>query len=155
MKYETLENNIHARLTADLGSNIEVSIMPESQAQFSRPFTKPRVEICYKSSDFDKPQSINRVSQNEISQLELVIIARLRRGNNGLYDVIEKVKDSIVGYQPDHYGRVYFKTLKPEDFKDNLWYYTLTIETPTLIVENYTELDTPLFVAATSITNVQ
>ena len=150
MFFELLENDIVNKLTSDLGSAIQVEAMPDNQAQFSRPFVKSRVDVCYKNSDFDTPNSVYTISQHETQQLELAIQARQRRGLNGIYDVVNKVRKSIVGFSPTHCSKIYLKKFIPEDFKDNLWYYTLVIECKTLINEDYTEPTTPVLIQATT-----
>ena len=151
MFFELLENDIKTKITTDLGVNYEVEVMPETQAQFSRPFLKQRVEVCYKSSDYTSPQSTNYISQHETQQLELVLVSKLRRGTNGIYDLMNKVRKSIIGFEPTHCGKVYLKSFKPEDFKDNLWYWTLTIECKSMITEDYTEPTTPILVQSTAV----
>lgn len=144
MFYSLLEDDIKTKLTTDLGSSIEVEVMPETQAAFSRPFLKPRVEVCYKNSDFKDPNSVFTISQEEYQVLELVIWCKLRRGTNGIYDILEKVRKSIIGFEPTHCGKIYLKSFKPEDYKDNLWTYTLTIQCKTMVNEDFTEVTEPL-----------
>jgi len=144
MFYSLLEDDIKTKLTTDLGSGIEVEVMPETQSQFSRPFLKPRVEVCYKNSDFKEPNSTYTISQEEYQVLELVLWTRLRRGTNGIYDLLEKVRKSIIGFEPTHCGKIYLKSFKPEDYKDNLWTYTLTIQCKTIVNEDFIEVTEPL-----------
>jgi hypothetical protein len=62
--FELLETEIRNKIASDLVINYEVEVMPENQAQFSRPFLKQRVEVCYKNSDYQDPQSIFTISQH-------------------------------------------------------------------------------------------
>lgn len=139
MFFELAETDITQKLATDLGPNYEVEPLPETLAGFQRPFQKQRVEVCYKKSTYQGPSLPHRIAQKEVMQFEIVLISKLRRGPKGIYDLFQKVSDSIIGFKPTHCQQIYAKSHEVEKFEDNLWYYIFTVECETMLVENFTE----------------
>lgn len=139
MLFETFENDIVSRLQSKLNgatanSVIEVEALPENQAQMQRPFDKARVTVVYLMSDFQKPKATGHTVQQEDMQADIAIYARKIRGENGIYDVVEKVTKALFGFKPTHCGMIYGLQFKFDKREDALWCYTLTIAAPTNVV---------------------
>lgn len=143
MLFELLESDIKTKIATDLGSYVDVIVMPENQSEFQIPFVKNKVSVCYKSSNYDPSTDAYIISQPETQQLQLVLQSRTRRGNTGIYKLAEDVKNSIVGYSPTHCGKIYLKSFLPENFELNIWTFTLTIECKTLMVEKIDDFTGP------------
>lgn len=143
MFFELTETDIKNKLTADLGVNIEVEILPESQAAYKRALQKPKVDICYQKSTYQNPRIPHNIIQDEVMSFEIVITAKLRRGTNGIYDVFEKVRRSIIGFTPRHCRQIYAKSFGLERYEDNLWHFSFVVECESTLVENFTEYAGP------------
>lgn len=139
MFFELAETDIKTKLATDLGAGVEVEVLPETLADFKRPFLKSRVEVCYKKSTYQNPRLPHNIVQDEIMQFEIVLTTKLRRGTNGIYTLFQNVCNSIIGFKPTHCRQIYAKSFEIERFDDNLWYWTFTIECESTLVENFTE----------------
>lgn len=127
MFFEQFENDIKNRLVAKVGTGIDVEVLPEKQSDFATPFSKTKVSVCYKMSDYEKPKSTHHVVQQEDMQAELVIQGRNLRGVNGVYDAFNKVRLAIIGFKPTHCGLIYGVSFKFEERTEGIWTYVFTI----------------------------
>jgi hypothetical protein len=152
MDPEELEDELKDKISLDLGTNIDVEVLPEKIADFRKVYEKPKITVCVNSISFDTPQSVNHVSQHAPVQIEIAIQATKRRGECGIFDLYKKLKKSLLGYIPVNCHRIYFKKFELSDYErnDDIWYYTLQIECKTLIVEDFTEQTSPLYDSVTT-----
>lgn len=127
MFIEDFETDIVNRLVARIGTVIDIEKLPEKQSDFSTPFSKAKVSVVYKSSDYDTPKSTSHTAQQENAQAELVIQARNLRGTNGLYDVYDKCRKALIGFIPRNCGRIYAVSFKFEERNEAIWTYIFTI----------------------------
>lgn len=135
MFIEQLEIDIEKQLRAKIGTGIDVEVMPETEAGFSRPFAKGRLSVCYKQSEFDKPRSTAEISQDEEQTIEVIIQSRTLRKTHGIYDLAERTRKALVGFMPKHCRRIYAVSFKFESRETNLWVYVYTFATRSTIVE--------------------
>lgn len=149
MNYQLLETDIVTRLQARLGPAIDVHVLPETDAAYSRGFSKPSVTVAYAESDFDMPRSTAQVVQDEMQTVQLIIRCTKLRGANALYDIAERSRKALVGFQPTHCRRMSLKSFKMEERQENVWTYSMVFLAPTTIVEEFEEETGP---TATEIT---
>lgn len=106
MQYEQLENDIVTRLTPAI-AGVDVLALPDKQSEFLKPFKSGRITACYKGSKYGKVLSTNRLSQQETTEFEIMIEARLLRGPAGVYAFLERVKSLILGYKLTNTDKVF------------------------------------------------
>ncbi len=135
MFIEKLEIDTVKRLKDKVGNGIDVEVMPETEAAFTRPFSTGRLSVCYKQSDFDKPRSTAEISQDEEQTIEVIIQARTLRKTHGIYDLAERTRKALVGFIPTNCRRMYAVSFKFENRENNLWVYVYTFATKSTIVE--------------------
>lgn len=143
--YAALEDAIVARL-ATLGPGVEVEALPDTPAAFSKPFSKPRITVAYRSSEFAKdivrgiPEqfSTGPAVQDEFASVEVVIQARRVRGNTGCHYIKAALVDRLLNFQPANWSRLTLESYKfvDHDKEAGLFSYAATFITQTRVVPN-------------------
>ena len=140
--YTDIEAEIVARLTPFKAQGFNVLALPEVQADYEKPFLNGRITVAYHSSEFDKPQSTEQVSQwEQINFIIAVESTKLRVEGRGIYDLMATIRRYLIGFQPSNCDRMWAKEagLKKAEYDNNLWTYYAIYCTKTLAVEDYTE----------------
>lgn len=152
MNPEVLEDEIKDKLIADLGSGIDVEVLPETIAEFQKVYEAPKLSVCVDGINFESIQSVNLVSQPAIVQIDIAIQSRKRRGPQGIFDLYNQAKSSLLGFIPTNCHKIYFKDFILSNYGDNddIWFYSLKMECRTIIVENFTEETTPRYTDVTA-----
>lgn len=143
--YDALEDEIVARLST-LTPAVEVEALPDTPAKFNKAFSKPRVTVAYRSSEFSKevvrgfPEqfSTGPAVQDEFASVEVVIQGRTLRGAGGVHAIKAAVVQRLFSFRPSHWS---FLTLESYKFVDQdtaagLFTYAATFVTRTTVVPN-------------------
>ena len=144
MDYQSTETEIYQRLQDRIPpiSGIELEVLPENQAGFSRPLEHGRVSVCYKASSFGEVRSTCEVVQDETPKFELIIQSTTLRGAKGIYALAKLVRAVLLGYKPQTTGgKITLVDFGYTNYKDNMWTYTMTIQTGGMVVEAPEEVD--------------
>lgn len=99
MNYEELENDVVSLLSTAFSSTHIVEHIPESESDFEKEVRKTRIMVGYAGSDFGSSKSIADVVQDEEVELILQIESRLLRGENNIYDTLEKCRKLLVNFR--------------------------------------------------------
>lgn len=149
--YKDLEDAIIDRLAPLLDLGVEVEAMPETDADYSQPFEKPRVSISYQHSDFTDTNSrvgfpdmlsTNEMVQNEYAEIHILLRSRTIRsdGNTkGIYWLHDKVSRLLYGFMPDSWGRLFPKTFDYLQHNNGTWVYDLILICQRLAVQEFTD----------------
>ena len=99
--YEIIESNLVTRLVSKIG-NTDHSIrnLAENDGQNLQAAQKPLIEILYSNSEFGKDENQGAVVQEEKMGFEVIIEAKKRLGDLGIYAYIAAVKLALLGYYP-------------------------------------------------------
>lgn len=138
--YAELEDAIVARLST-LTPAVEIEALPDTPAKFNKPFSKPRVTVAYRSSEYSKEVvrglpmllDIGQSVQQEFASVEIVIQGRTVRGTAGCHAVKTAVMERLLGFTPPNWGRITAESYKfiDQNEKDGVFSYALTILTET------------------------
>lgn len=142
MNYEQAEDDIYNRLLPFEGADIEVAKLPESQADFKRPYVKAKFTIGYKGSKWKDPRSTSHISQEEEVIFEIAIQSRTLRGAKGVYTLKRLLTQALVGFQPTDCDRMYAKEsgmTGDATLADGVWSYSALFACTTLSVEDFEE----------------
>lgn len=148
MNYETLESEILARILPIniVNPSIAVERMPEVEADRSRPLpTKAKITIIYAGSEYSLPQSTSYIKQDEKIFIQILIESTFLRGNTGIYNIIEVLKDLLLGFRPTNclpIQAVKHHTIGGENAEkiNNMWAYNLILQmNGAITVENFEE----------------
>lgn len=102
VSYETLLDEIVSQMSDLTALGIDVVRMPEIEADYNRPVSSARCLIMYVGSDFGNELSTNRVIQDETVNIGVEVAFKKLYGNNGVFDVINKVNAALLGFQPSN-----------------------------------------------------
>lgn len=154
---ELLEKNFVDRITALLtGSEFEVIALPDNDSQYSRAVNKPRVTVAFVESNADKPLSTSSVVQNKTIHVGVQIQApKLRAAQTvpagfGIYNVEALIRKYLIGWRPDHCGKVFFVSFTSMERKDNIFNYGMILGTTFHIVEDVESSNDPLITQITT-----
>lgn len=137
--YSQIEQEIVNHLQPLTTANtIEVLSLPEFQADFERPFLHGRVTVAYKSSEFGPIKGSDYVIQDEMIQVEIIVQARLLKGNTGLHSITEAIKRRLLGFPPTDCTKLFlvknaFGELNNETA---LWTYSMVFQCRYTLVED-------------------
>jgi hypothetical protein len=137
--YSQIESEIVNRLAAVAASNAFVAVqLPQTQEEFSRPFTTTLVTVAYKSSEFGEPRSPFEISQEERLQIEVVVQSRTLRGVGGVHAVVESIKRRLLGFAPTDCSKMYIarNAFTEHNSDTGVWAYSIVFETKYLVVED-------------------
>lgn len=134
--YEEIENSIITRLAPLASAGVDVVLLPENEADFTKPNSKPRITVMYYTSKFGgsmdsnlaRLRSIGISSQEESIMLEVTMQSRKLRGTAGIMQIFEAVKDLLYGFAPADCDKLYlseFNMLK-KDKSDATWAFAAT-----------------------------
>jgi len=116
-QYDHLEDEIVTRLTASISTVASVSSLPESDASIKDAIdsaldqNKTMVLVAYTGSEFGPSGSTNVIRQEEGINILLNLQSNKLRGENGIYNVIRLIKDSLLGYLTSNGGRLKLKSI--------------------------------------------
>jgi hypothetical protein len=144
MNYEDIEDEIKARLEDKIPNDYKVITMEDTEAEMQRPVTQPQVAVCYFQSTFEPSASTSEVSQFENVQFMLMLTARKRRGEKGIYALYEEVRKAALGWTPTGCTQGFqFSMLQFQQNEQGWYIYSLTMETKTIVVQETTEDTAP------------
>lgn len=138
MFFELRENDIVAQIqtgTTDAGYVIDA--MPEDQSQFKDIVNKTNISVCYQNSKWDLPNSTSAIMQSERETYGILIRSMRRKGANGIYEAIELVKQTLLGFKLNGcvHGFVFGEFTIQEKEPGREWQYQLTVWTRSQVVQ--------------------
>jgi hypothetical protein len=136
MQFEALENAIKTRLQTDLGSAVEVEVEPQFEGENIQPYIRPRITIFLDQSEFDKTKTTHYIAQDENAKVFLLLRSRRLRGENGIYDLVERIRKSIVGFKPAHWDKIWLVKIAFDERFRAMWSYVMVIGSRSMIVED-------------------
>lgn len=149
MNYGILETDIVARLNQYFIDNsvsnlFEAVEIPENEGDYRKAFTKSRATVQYLESDFDPSSSVNQVVQEEKVRFRVSFEARKLRGEGGIYQLMDLVKKSLIGYRPPNCERVTVYRYTVINFEQNLWQPALDFQTRAINVQAFEDEPDPI-----------
>lgn len=144
MNYEQAEEDIKARLLPFVNAGvIDTILIPETLADFKRPFENGKITICYKGSKWEDPRSTGHIVQDEEVIFQIEIQSRTLRGERGIYLMKKAINQAIIGFAPTDCDRIYAKesglTSVGETLNAGVWTYSFLVACKTVSVEDYEE----------------
>lgn len=140
MDYGTLEIEIANRLQQKLQTHgFDAIPLPETQAEYSKPFTNGRATVAFTGAKLDDLQSTGEVSQYLVATFSLSLQSRFLRGDNGIHQLSQLVKQYLLGYNPTDCDRLYHVSHEFVRFEDGIWEHVMDFETKTLWVQTVDE----------------
>lgn len=136
MDYGALEIEIAERLKQKLlPQDFDVIPLPETQAEYSKPFTNGRATVAFTGAKLDQPQSTGEVSQYLVVTFSLSLQSRFLRGEKGIHQLSRLVKQYLLGFRPTYCDRLYHVSHEFVRYEDGVWEHVMDFETKTLWVQ--------------------
>jgi len=152
--YYNIEDDVVTKIAEGFTASsldIDTVPLPEDEDEVVKAIVKPRITVAFVSSKVGKPQSTNEQSYEEDITLLINVQAKRLRAETGCHTLARLIKNFIIGYQPSHCGRIYFKGYAGSEPvrnpDDKLWYWDLEFGVKKITVQmvNDDEPDGALF----------
>lgn len=132
----------------DLNTIYTANPLPDNESEINRSFAKPIVYVVCTGSDYDSPENLDIVVQNETINFECLIRSKTRLGISGIFSIIIDIKSKLLGFK---LGKRFTKIrLIKNGYIDsgtqNDWNYMLSFSTTSKVIENLPEPTYPKFV---------
>ena len=128
MNYEAVELELINKLKANPSINLisDVMVLPEDIESYKTPTIKGLITVVFISEKFESNQSTGQVSQHSTATFSVSIQARKLRGEKGVYQFSELVKQSLLGFQPSDCGLLVLGDHDFAGYQNDVWEHTLT-----------------------------
>ena len=148
--YEQIES---AAITAlDILTDYVVAAMPENDAAYKRAQPTPRVWVSLGNSihygepntqEKNRLRSLQFVMQDEHIYLDLLISARTLRGDLGVFQVWEDVRDALLGVSLVDCQPLYLLEFGQAERSEGAFMYLARFKCIRNVVQNYSEASAP------------
>lgn len=136
--YSTIEDEISARLAAEAWEKVDVLPVPEREKDLKLPVPNIQLIVQYAGSKFGGTKTTNPVSQEETGHFNVILQSKKLRGTTGIYDLLIKIKKSLLGFKPTGCQKLQIvpdKGIEFVEFSDDLWQFSITLSTTWVTVE--------------------
>lgn len=117
--------------------DLAVEYFPESATAYRLNHPKGALLLSYGNSKFGKPLDLGAVLQQRDMTLRITVIYRQLNGRDGAIALLDKLRETLIGYQPIHCRRRLYATNEPFIGNvNNLWQYALDVATETMQVQS-------------------
>lgn len=133
MDYGSIEIEIAERLKTKLQPNgFDAMALPESQAEYSKPFTNGRATVAFTTAKADPPQSTGEISQHLVVTFSISLQGRFLRGDKGIHRLSRLVREYLLGFRPTDCDRLYHVSHEFVRYEDQVWEHVMDFECRTL-----------------------
>ena len=127
-QYDQVEDEVVARLISVI-PDFDIVPLPQKSAEFKNPDERPRITVAYGGSEFPAMKSTNESRQDENVTVLINITSRLLRGDVGIYSIIEKVINALLGFRLSNIDRLLLKSIEFDnrDESTTIFSYNVTM----------------------------
>jgi hypothetical protein len=125
-------------LTIGMFEKFSAAVMPETDAQakaFEALYPKSRVAVEFIDSNFQNPDTLSIVKQNETPKFRLLFEGQKMRGIDGLFSMIEEAKLCLLGYRLANTDPLYITGYGKLQFEPGIWLPYLDFECKTMNIQ--------------------
>lgn len=134
-----LEQAILARLKQKL-SDVAIEPYPDKPSEYVLIHPNAAVLVRYVSSDYQNPLSPDIIAQDREINFELAIIARSLTDNRGVYELLEDIRQALMGWRIEGFEKFYYTRDEFVAENDGIWQYAIYIATSRRVYENQMEV---------------
>ena len=133
MRYDILQTAVTSQLqTAISGAFgagvLEVVPMPDTEAEYRKPFLKPRLTVIFTGAKFGTRTGTDPVRQLETLTFQVNIQAKRLYGNEGIYPIIEATRLALLGFRPGDCQPMTLSEVQPLSHDLGTYEYALSFE---------------------------
>lgn len=150
MHIQAMEDAILARLR-DQMPTLEIDGYPLDPEQYQLRHPVGAILVAYRASRYSAPEATDVIVQGRVMEFGITCVAKsLRRVRNqdGLYDLLERVRDALTGYSVDGANKFYPDRDGFASQRNGVWQYEALFRVPTMAVETVPEPSGPLLTTA-------
>lgn len=142
MTIKTIENSMIEKLNTDI-TDLKIEGYPDKPETYRLNHPKGAILINYFGSDFGKPMLREELEsfivQEEDELFRCIVSVRGLRDHQGVYDYIDRIKASLMGYHPVDSLRckkMYVKQIRFVSEEDGVWTYAMLFAVKLLTQES-------------------
>lgn len=140
MNYGIAEQEISDRINTQfielgLADKFFAAPMPETDTEaavFEKQITKARCAVEYIDSSYEANSTMGAVRQVEKAKFRLTFESKKMRGDGGLYTMIERIKEFLIGYRLTNAEPLVVTSYGRLQFEPGVWMPFLEMECATL-----------------------
>ena len=133
-----------ARLKVKL-PQLAVEYFPDRPAEYRLNHPRGALLVSYLGSLFDTTVDVTYIAQPRTVKLSVTVILRQLNGRGGAVDVVDAVRQALVGFRPPDCRKVWAMSEKFLGETAGLWQYAVDVATEAMLVEDAdVNTETPL-----------
>ena len=140
----TIIDAVVARLKAAF-PDLAVEYFPDKPAEYRLNHPRGALLVSYLGSQFDTTVDVTYIAQPRTVKLSVTVILRQLNGRGGAVDVVDAVRQALVGFRPPDCRKVWAMSEKFLGETAGLWQYAVDVATEAMLVEDAdVNTETPL-----------
>lgn len=140
----TIIDAVVARLKAAF-TDLAVEYFPDKPAEYRLNHPRGALLVSYLGSQFDTTVDVTYIAQPRTVKLSVTVILRQLNGRGGAVDVVDVVRQALVGFRPPDCRKVWAMSEKFLGETAGLWQYAVDVATEAMLVEDAdVNTETPL-----------
>ena len=124
-----------ARLKAKL-PQLAVEYFPDRPAEYRLNHPGGALLVSYLGSQFDTTVDVTYIAQPRTVKLSVTVILRQLNGKGGAVDVVDAVRQALVGFRPPDCRKVWAVSEKFLGETAGLWQYAVDVASEAMLVED-------------------
>lgn len=133
-----IEQAIIGKLKADI-QGVQIEAYPDKPAEYKLLHARGALLVRYAGSDFSPPLPTDIVVQNRDVDFDIAVVMRHLTGHDGIYEMLDRVRESLTGYQPIGCSKMYPVSEKFVSEENGIWQYAVSLRTRTQHVQKFKE----------------
>lgn len=124
---------------------LAVEYFPDRPAEYRLNHPKGALLVSYLGSQFDMTVDVTYIAQPRTVKLSVTVILRQLNGKGGAVDVVDAVRQALVGFRPPDCRKVWAVSEKFLGETAGLWQYAVDLASEAMLVEDAdVNTETPL-----------
>ena len=124
---------------------LAVEYFPDRPAEYRLNHPRGALLVSYLGSQFDTTVDVTDIAQPRTVKLSVTVILRQLNGKGGAVDVVDAVRQALVGFRPPDCRKVWAVSEKFLGETAGLWQYAVDLATEAMLVEDAdVNTETPL-----------
>ena len=135
MSIRNIESAIVNKLKTDI-TNLKVEPYPDNTAEYLLKHSKGVILVHYNGAKFKKSVLEPVIAQECILTWDIILICRNLRNNDGVYDNLDKIRESLTGLKPDNCEKMYPTEENFISEHNGIWQYGIRFQITTKHIED-------------------
>lgn len=115
---------------------LAVEYFPDRPAEYRLNHPRGALLVSYLGSQFDTTVDVTYIAQPRTVKLSVTVILRQLNGKGGAVDVVDAVRQALVGFRPPDCRKVWAVSEKFLGETAGLWQYAVDLASQAMLVED-------------------